>query len=100
MIRLPASAHAGTLLGALLSLGAQAQTLPEGDAKGMVQGVRKGCHQTSEILRSSGYTREGWKELFGTRIDLSASPAERDRIAEHLATYFPPNASRAESRAG
>ncbi len=59
MITLPASAHAGTLLDALLSLGAQAQTLPEGDAKGMVEGLRKGCHQTSEILRSPPYTREG-----------------------------------------
>ena len=33
--------------------------------------------------------------LFGTMIDLSASPAERDQIAEYLAAHFPPHTSRA-----
>ena len=61
----------------------------------MVEGACTGCHQTSEIMRSSGYTREGWKELTSTMIDLSASPAERDQIIEYLATHFPPNDKRA-----
>jgi virginiamycin B lyase len=74
--------------------------LPEGDVKAMVEGVCSGCHQTSEITRSSGYTREGWTELAATMIDLSASPAERDRITEYLATHFPPNASRAPKLIG
>ncbi|HEX2552592.1 MAG TPA: hypothetical protein VHL98_02750 [Microvirga sp.] len=95
MARLPVAGFTGTLFGALVSLGAQAQSLPAGEAREMVQGVCTGCHQASEILRSSGYTREGWKELFGTMVDLSASPAERDRIADYLATHFPPNDKRA-----
>jgi virginiamycin B lyase len=84
----------------LAPLAAQAQTpapganLPDGPAKEMVQGVCTGCHQTSEILRSSGYTREGWKELTGTMIDLSANEADWDKIAEYLATHFPPNEKR------
>jgi virginiamycin B lyase len=89
----------GTVFGALTALGAKAQVpahpLPEGGAKGMVEGVCTGCHQVTEIQRSSGYTREGWKALFGTMIDLSASPAEQDAIAQYLATHFPPNTKRA-----
>jgi virginiamycin B lyase len=73
---------------------AQAPSLPEGDAKQTVTAVCTGCHQTSEIVRSSGYTHNGWKELTGTMIDLSASP-ERDRIIDYLATHFPPNSKRA-----
>ena len=79
----------------VFTVGVQAQEsaagLPDGPAKGMVEGVCTGCHQTSEILRSSGYTRAGWTELTSTMVDLSASPAEREQIIEYLATHFPPN---------
>ena len=98
MLKLFAAGAVGSVLFALAPLAAQAQGqtpgLPEGPGKDMVQGVCTGCHQTSEILRSSGYTREGWKELTGTMIDLSASPAERDQMVEYLATHFPPNDKR------
>jgi virginiamycin B lyase len=72
-----------------------AGVLPDGAAKSMVEGVCTGCHQTNEILRSSGYTRAGWTELTSTMVDLSASPAERDQIVGYLATHFPPNTKRA-----
>ena len=82
----------------VFTVGVQAQEsaagLPDGPAKGMVEGVCTGCHQTSEILRSSGYTRAGWTELASTMVDLSASPAEREQIIAYLATHFPPNAMR------
>lgn len=74
---------------------AQGAHLPDGAAKTMVEGVCTGCHQTSEILRSSGYTRAGWAELTSTMVDLSASPTERDQIIGYLATHFPPNTKRA-----
>src|SRR5918997_554278 len=87
----------------MFPVGMQAQEpaagLPDGPAKGMVEGVCTACHQTSEILRSSGYTRAGWKELTSTMIDLSASPAEREQITEYLATHFPPNTMRAPKAA-
>ena len=66
-----------------------------GPGKELVEGVCTGCHQTNQITRSSGYTREGWKELTGTMIDLSGSPEERDQIIDYLATHFPPNNKRA-----
>jgi virginiamycin B lyase len=99
MTGLPLTFLVGTVFGTFLAVGAQAQdrapALPEGGAKSMVEGVCTGCHQTSEIQRSSGYTREGWKAVFATMIDLSASPADRDQIAEYLAAHFPPNRHRA-----
>ncbi len=70
------------------------ESLPEGRAKAMVEGVCTGCHQTSEILRSSGYTRAGWAEITSTMVEVSASPAERDQVMEYLATHFPPNTKR------
>jgi virginiamycin B lyase len=89
---------AGSFLFALIAPGAQAQgqapSLPDAGAKETVTAVCTGCHQTSEIVRSSGYTRDGWKELTSTMIDLSASP-ERDNILDYLATHFPPNTKRA-----
>ena len=98
MARLLATLVSGSILAALTPFVAQAQAqgsgLPEGPGREMVQGACTGCHQTSEILRSSGYTREGWKELTSTMIDLSASPAERDQLTEYLATHFPPNDKR------
>lgn len=90
---------AGALLAALVPLAAQAQGrpsgLPDDPSKALVEGVCTACHQTSQITGSSGYTREGWQELIGTMVDLSASPGERDEITRYLAAHFPPNAERA-----
>jgi virginiamycin B lyase len=82
----------------LAPLTAQAQEapgLPDGPDKALVEGVCSACHKTTEILRSSGYTREGWQEIAGTMIDLSKSPEEQNKITQYLATHFPPNAKRA-----
>jgi virginiamycin B lyase len=73
----------------------RASELPEGAGKELVEGACTACHQTDQITRSSGYTREGWDELTGTMIDLSGSPQERAKITEYLAAHFPPNARRA-----
>ena len=100
MARWLAALVSGSILNALTPFAAQAQAqapgagLPDGPGKEMVQGACTGCHQTSEILRSSGYTREGWKELTSTMIDLSASPAEREQLVEYLTMHFPPNNKR------
>jgi virginiamycin B lyase len=84
---------------ALTPLAADAQgqspPLPEGAGKALVEGACVACHQTNQITQSSGYTREGWKELAGTMIDLSNSPAELDTMTQYLATHFPPNTRRA-----
>ena len=69
--------------------------LPEGAGKDRVEQICTACHQTREILNSSGYTREGWKELAGTMIDLSGAPEAQEAITQYLATQFPPNTRRA-----
>jgi virginiamycin B lyase len=81
----PVSAHAQ----------AQKAALPEGDGKLLVEGLCVSCHQTNMITNSSGYTREGWKELFSTMIDLSGNPQEQAAIAAYLGQHFPPNTKHA-----
>src|ERR671923_1390420 len=66
----------------------QSASLPAGAGKELVEGVCTGCHPADQITRSSGYTREGWRELILTMIDLSASP-DFGTISEYLATHFP-----------
>jgi virginiamycin B lyase len=68
--------------------------LPDGAGQERVEALCLRCHQAREILNSSGYTREGWKELIGTMINLSDAPDEEDRITQYLAKHFPPNGKR------
>ena len=83
------------LLAAPLTAKAQRQSsdLPAGPGKELVQGVCVACHKINQITRSSGYTREGWRELIGTMIDLSGSPAH-ETITTYLTTHFPENTKR------
>ena len=80
---LNAALFAATVL-AFSPLAAQAQgqqpAMPEGEAKLLVEGLCTTCHHTNMITASLGYTREGWKELTGTMIDLSANPDMRDKL--------------------
>ena len=73
----------------------RASALPEGAGKELVEAVCTSCHQTSQITRSSGYTRDGWQELTGTMIDLSGDPETHGAITQYLATHFPPSTDRA-----
>jgi len=88
------SCAAGFLF-ALVPLAAEAQGLPDGPGKDLVEGTCSGCHQTNQIARSAGYTSDGWRELTGTMIDLTGSPENRDAIIDYLAEHFPPNTVRA-----
>src|SRR5688572_10176771 len=79
-----------------LVAGAQSQAkapppLPEGKAKPLIEGICSSCHALQLIQNSSGYTREHWKELVGTMIDLSSNPAQHNELTEYLAANFPPN---------
>ena len=97
MLKAAIVSFAGVIGCALLPAAAQAQGsgLPEGPGRELVEAMCTGCHQTNQITRSSGYTREGWKELTGTMVDLSVSPEQQDEITRYLATHFPPNDRRA-----
>jgi virginiamycin B lyase len=84
---------------ALVPVAAQAQgqkaALPDGAGKQQVEAMCTSCHQINMITGSSGYTREGWKEIAGTMIDLSSVAANQAAITEYLATHFPANTKRA-----
>ena len=95
MPRLSIASLVAAVVCGLAPLTAQAQDLPDGADKALVEGACTTCHKANDIVRSSGYTREGWKELAGTMINLAATPAEQDKITAYLATHFPPNTKRA-----
>lgn len=89
---------AAALLCSAAPFAAQAQDLPEGEGREVVEAVCTACHQTNMISRSSGYTHDQWKELFNYMIDLEGRPQE-EVIATYLATHFPPNNDRAATQA-
>ncbi len=99
MHRVSSVSLAGAFIYVLASSGvaaAQQKTaLPEGAGRDLIESTCMACHKANQITRSSGYTAEGWKELIGTMIDLSASPTERGKIVTYLAGHFPPNTRRA-----
>jgi virginiamycin B lyase len=53
----------------------QPAQLPEGEGKALVQGMCTSCHETNQITRSSGYSREGWREVIQTMVNVSGTPA-------------------------
>jgi virginiamycin B lyase len=69
--------------------------LPEGEGKDRVEAMCTACHTTREIVTSSGYTREGWRELTNTMINLAGAPKDQEAITQYLAQHFPPNTKRA-----
>lgn len=81
------------LQNAALAGQAQPVQLPDGEAKPLVQGMCATCHDLNLITRSAGYTREHWKELIGTMINIAGTPAE-DQISRYLATHFYPHTDR------
>ena len=89
------AAAALVIVPALASAQGKPVQLPEGTGKDKVEATCTACHQAREIVNSSGYTAEGWKELAGTMINLSGSPEAQEEIVEYLAKNFPPNTKRA-----
>jgi virginiamycin B lyase len=69
----------------------QQPSLPEGPGKPLVEVICTGCHQTNMITQSSGYTRDGWKALTSTMIDLDRVPDDQAAILQYLTEHFPPN---------
>jgi virginiamycin B lyase len=96
-----------TAVFALVPLAASAQDkggkapppMPEGKVKPMVEGICASCHALQLIQNSSGYTREHWKELVSTMIDISGNAEQHNEILDYLAANFPPNKKRAPTPA-
>ena len=79
-------------LAPLTALGqAKGAPMPEGKARPMVEGICSSCHALQLIQNSSGYTREQWKELVGTMINLSGNRDHQNEIVEYLGAIFPTN---------
>jgi virginiamycin B lyase len=81
-----------------LMLPSSAFALPDGDGKQLVEGVCSSCHRTSIIERSSGYTRDEWRFLASTMIDLTNNPDTEETILDYLAANFPPSDNRAATQ--
>jgi len=75
---------------------AASQSLPDGAGRDLVEATCSGCHRPSLIERSKGYSRDGWRELILTMIDLEGT-GELETIAAYLATHFPEGDDRAPS---
>jgi virginiamycin B lyase len=69
--------------------------LPDCLGKQQAESLCVSCHQTNMITASMGYTREGWKELIATMIDLSSVPQDQAALVDYLAMHYPPNTRRA-----
>lgn len=97
MSNLSIASFTGIMFCLLSPIAAQGElsALPEGRGRQSVERTCLQCHGSGQILRSSGYTRDGWQELTSAMIDLSGSPEERGQIFDYLATHFPPNTQRA-----
>jgi virginiamycin B lyase len=74
---------------------AQAQGMPDGHGKDLVEVTCSGCHNLNMIERSSGYSRDGWAELIASMIDLSGT--EQVETTAYLAEHFPESDRRAPS---
>lgn len=54
-----------------------------------VEAICSACHTMSQIVRSSGYSRDHWQELIATMIELPE--AEQTEILDYLAANYPPS---------
>ena len=81
MPRLSTAYVLAAVLCGLAPLTTEAQGLPDGADRALVDGVCTACHPVNQITGSSGYTQEGWKELAGTMIDLSKTPEEQKKAS-------------------
>lgn len=67
----------------------QTAELAEGAGRERVEAMCTACHNTNQITRSSGYTREHWGELIATMIELA--PEDQNTILDYLAEHYPPS---------
>jgi virginiamycin B lyase len=80
-----------TSLAALaIAAAAQAQGLPDGDGKKLVEAYCQECHDLSTVTRS-GYSREAWKNNVHMMLNVGAKvPAgEVDAVVDYLAKALP-----------
>ena len=79
---------------ALLSAGntCAESTLPDGDARLLVESVCASCHATTYITSSAGYDLATWRRLIDSMVQLA--PAQAESVSAYLAEHFPPDPER------
>lgn len=74
---------------------AQAQHAADpGLGKSVVQTLCVSCHSKRFLDRSMGYSREGWRALISTMVDVSSLGAAEGPLLSYLAKTYPPNDQR------
>ena len=66
----------------------QAEELPEGEGKRILQASCTACHDLTEITKFKGYyTREDWRDVVRTMVEYGASlkQGEGEVLVEYLA---------------
>jgi competence protein ComEA len=75
---------------ALLGFNVQAQDLPDGEGKQLVQKICSSCHGLETAL-ADGYSEASWRKLVNTMISRGAegTDEEFDLVVKYLAKNFP-----------
>ena len=93
---IPRASFNGLALSLLItSQGVLASELPEGESLSLVKSLCTSCHASNRITHSLGYSKDDWKALMATMVDLSGAPEQEEMLATYLAQHFPPNTRRA-----
>jgi cytochrome c5 len=91
-IKWSGAAFGAAIIGAALAAGANAAELPAGPGRELVERACQECHDLEMVFAAAGATREEWagavEEM--TTYGLKATPDERARILDYLATYLGP----------
>ena len=80
------------LVGAGQAQPSQPASLPDGEAKLLVEAACTSCHGVALITRSAGYDPTAWRDLIDTMVNLA--DAQEQTIASYLASHFPPKPER------
>jgi len=96
---MPSKILRSALVLAVSTVPASALASPALQGEGLVESVCTACHSMRTIERSSGYSREDWRFLASTMVDLSSDRELEDEILDYLAATYPPSDNRAATLA-
>jgi virginiamycin B lyase len=71
----------------------QQAALPDGAGKDVVEAACTSCHGLRQIMGSTGYDADGWRDLMSTMVALPDAQARR--AADYLAGHYPATTDRA-----
>jgi virginiamycin B lyase len=92
---MPRSLNTSLMAAAVLALVPWPALSQDSATKQLVEGMCASCHRFTLATNSMGYTADGWKQLIGTMVDLSADESMLRSVTQYLAKALPPNTRRA-----